>query len=204
MYILGLAADFDGTIAQHGAVRADTCTALKGLKATGRRLIRVTGRELPALKQTFPEMDLFDRVVAENGAVLFNPATQDEQVLAPAASASFVERLISRNVEPISVGRSIVATWEPHQATVLSVIQELGLELQIIFNKGAVMVLPAGVNKATGLKAALADIRISPHNVVAVGDAENDHALLSMCGCSTADNHGDDPIFENSYRDREP
>ena len=65
-------------------------------------------------------------------------------------------------------------------------IRELGLELQVIFNKGAVMVLPAGVNKASGLAAALEDLGLSPHNVVAIGDAENDHALLAMAECSAA------------------
>ena len=60
----------------------------------------------------------------------------------------------------------------------LEAIRDLGLELQIIFNKGAVMVLPAGVNKASGLAVALARLGLSPHNVVGVGDAENDHAFL--------------------------
>lgn len=186
MYFLGLAADYDGTIAQHGAVRAETCDALRKLKATGRRLILVTGRELAALQHAFPELAVFDRVVAENGGVLYDPATREERMLAPAAPAAFVERLMAHKVEPISVGRCVVATWEPHQTAVLDAIHELGLELQITFNKGAVMVLPAGVNKATGLQAALADIDISPHNVVGVGDAENDHAFLRTCGCAAA------------------
>ena len=86
----------------------------------------------------------------------------------------------------ISVGRVIVATWEPHEKTVLETIRDCGLELQVIFNKGAVMVLPAGVNKATGLRAALAELNLSPHNAVGVGDAENDHAFLSICECSVA------------------
>ena len=72
------------------------------------------------------------------------------------------------------------------QEIVLETIRELGLELQIIFNKGAVMVLPSGVNKASGLAAALAECGLSPHNVVGIGDAENDHAFLAMCGCSVA------------------
>jgi uncharacterized protein YjlB len=84
------------------------------------------------------------------------------------------------------VGNSIVATWEPHQTTVLEVIKTMGVGLEIIFNKGAVMILPSGVNKATGLAAALQDLRLSPHNVVGVGDAENDHAFLKVCGCSVA------------------
>ena len=52
----------------------------------------------------------------------------------------------------------------------LEAIRELGLELQIIFNKGAVMVLPAGVSKASGLEAALALLKLSPHNLVGIGD----------------------------------
>ncbi|TIO95793.1 MAG: DUF87 domain-containing protein, partial [Mesorhizobium sp.] len=68
----------------------------------------------------------------------------------------------------------------------LDVIKELGLELEIIFNKGAVMILPSGINKATGLAAALKDLRLSPHNVVGIGDAENDHAFLRASGCSIA------------------
>ena len=48
------------------------------------------------------------------------------------------------------------------------------------------MVLPAGVNKATGLMAALEELKISPHNVVGVGDAENDHSFLKLCERSAA------------------
>ena len=106
--------------------------------------------------------------MAENGAVIYDPATGQEHVIAAAAPIRFVEKLMERKVEPISVGRSIVATWEPHQATVLNVIQELGLELQIIFNKGTFMVLPPGVNKASGLAVALAELDIAVHNVVGI------------------------------------
>jgi len=91
-----------------------------------------------------------------------------------------------REVTPLSVGRSIVATWQPNETKVLDAIQELGLEWQIIFNKGAVMCLPPGVNKATGLAAALETLELSALNVIAVGDAENDHAFLTACGCSVA------------------
>jgi hypothetical protein len=65
------------------------------------------------------------------------------------------------------------------------VIRDLGLELNII-TKGAVMVLPPNINKAAGLQAALAELKLSGHNVVGVGDAENDHAFLQSCGCAAA------------------
>jgi HAD superfamily hydrolase (TIGR01484 family) len=186
VYFLALATDYDGTLAQDGTVDAETLAALQRLKKSGRRLILVTGRELPDLQQAFPELDCFDLIVAENGGLLYEPGTGREMVLAPPPPEAFVELLRQRGVHPLSVGRSIVASWEPMQGIVLETIHELGLELQIVFNKGAVMVLPPGVNKASGLAAALSECALSPHNVVAVGDAENDHAFLAMCGCSVA------------------
>lgn len=186
MYFLALATDYDGTLAHGGVVSAEAVAALHRLKETGRRLILVTGRELDDLRRVCRHVDVFDRVVAENGALLLDPATGAERLLAEPPPELFVERLRARRVEPLSVGRVIVATWEPEEKTVLDVIRELGLELQIIFNKGAVMVLPAGVNKATGLAAALDDLGISPHNVIGVGDAENDHAFMRACGASAA------------------
>ncbi len=146
----------------------------------------VTGRELPDLLEVFPEVDRFERVIAENGGLLYNPATRETKALAEAPPAMFVEALKARGVTPLSVGRTIIATWEPHETTIVEVIRDLGLEYQVIFNKGAVMVLPSGVNKGTGLNAALAELHLSPHNVVGIGDAENDHAFLSICECSVA------------------
>jgi hydroxymethylpyrimidine pyrophosphatase-like HAD family hydrolase len=186
MYISCLATDYDGTLAHDGVVDDATADALVAFRRSGRKLLLVTGRELPDLIRVFPGIDLFDRVVAENGALLFNPATKKETPLGPEPSPELVESLRKKGVSPLSVGRSIVATWEPNEKLVLDAIREHGLELQIVFNKGAVMVLPAGVNKASGLKAALEELGLSAHNVVSVGDAENDHAFLQASGYAVA------------------
>ncbi|SRR5579871_3637831 len=186
MRYLALATDYDGTLAHNGRVDDATLAALVRLRETGRRLLLVTGRELTDLQGTFPHAGLFDRVVAENGALLYRPATGEEKALAAPPPPEFVEELRRRGVWPLAVGRAIVATWEPQEVAVLDAIRHLGLELQVIFNKGAVMVLPSGVNKATGLDAALAELGLSPESVVGVGDAENDHAFLSRCGLAVA------------------
>jgi HAD superfamily hydrolase (TIGR01484 family) len=186
MRYLAVACDYDGTLATHGSVDSKTIAVLERVASSGRKLLLVTGRELDDLVKVFPQLHLFDRVVAENGALLYRPENREEKTLGEHPPQAFVDALRKRNVAPLSVGRSIVATWHPHETTVLEVIRELGLELQVIFNKGAVMVLPSGVNKGTGLVAALDELGLSPHNAIGIGDAENDHAFLSVCECSVA------------------
>lgn len=181
-----LALDFDGTLARDGLAPPDVIDALQRLRNTNRRLIVVTGRELPDLLQLLPMPELFDRIVAENGGLLFVPGTGEERPLAEGPPSELVALLQERGVQPLSIGHVIIATWAPHQHEVLDAIQTLGLDHHIIFNKGAVMVLPPGVTKGSGLAAALQDLGLSPRNAVAVGDAENDHAMFALAECSVA------------------
>jgi hydroxymethylpyrimidine pyrophosphatase-like HAD family hydrolase len=181
-----LAVDYDDTLASEGKVDAAVLDALHRLKASGLHLLLVTGRELDDLRRVFQALPVFDRVVAENGAVLHRPDTGDVRTLCGAPSPRFLDLLKARNVVPLSVGQVIVATREPQEVRVLEAIRELGLELEIIFNKGAVMILPSGVNKATGLRHALAELKLQPARVVAMGDAENDHAFLEASGWGIA------------------
>ena len=104
MRYLALCCDYDGTIAHHGRVDEPTLAALKRLRESGRKLVLVTGRELDDLQTVFPHMDLFARIVAENGALLYRPETREEHPLDEAPPQSFVDKLIERGVGPISVG----------------------------------------------------------------------------------------------------
>lgn len=181
-----LACDYDGTLAPHGTMSPETRAALARLRAAGRRVLLVTGRRLDDLEQACPDLSVFDAVVAENGAVYCKPPGAPPRLLAPAPPQEFFDRLRARGVTPLDHGAVIVATVQPHEVEVVEAIRALGLELQIIFNKGAVMILPSGVNKASGLELALADLGLSRHEVVGVGDGENDHAFLGHCELSVA------------------
>ena len=181
-----LATDYDGTLASDGEVDELTVVALERLRASGRLLILVTGRELAELQTVFPRTGMFETVVAENGAVLFRPSTGDEKRLAEPPPRSLIAALERRGVEPIAVGRVIVATWAVHLAAVQAALSEVGLDWQLILNKRSLMVLPPGIDKATGLCVALDELGVSPDETVAVGDAENDRAFLSLCGFSAA------------------
>lgn len=183
---LALATDYDGTIATHGVVDSDTLAALTRVRKAQIKLVLVSGRELESLRSTFSNFEYFDLMVLENGGLLYEPATGRQRALCEPPPARLIQALHERGVQPLSVGRVIVATLEPHETTVLETIRDLGLEHRVIFNKGAVMVLPAGVTKATGLNEALLELGVEASSTVAVGDAENDHALLELCGIGAA------------------
>ena len=158
MRYLALATDFDGTLAKDGVVDEKTLSALERFRDSGRRLILVTGRELEELLGIFPQVDLFDRVVAENGALIYRPGDREQKLIGEPPPPALVEAIRKKGVSPLSVGHGIIATVEPHEIAVLEAIRELGVEWQVIFNKGSVMVLPSGVNKATGLSAVLDEL----------------------------------------------
>src|ERR1041385_308629 len=186
MNVRALATDYDGTLAWHGAVEPSTLRALEQFKESGRKLLLVTGREISDLFKVFAEPNLFDLIVAENGAVIYRPATKETKPLAPPPSRVFVDQLREAGVHPLSVGCVIIATQEHYYGVVLQIISDLGLDLQIIMNKGALMVLPAQINKATGLLEALYELDIPASEVAGVGDAENDFVFLELCGYSAA------------------
>ena len=186
MHYLALACDYDGTLANDGVVSPQTIDALERVGASGRKLILITGRLLEDLQKAFPRLDLFTSVVAENGALLYNPADSTVKLLGEAPPRQFIQALQERGVTSLSIGRVIIASLHPYEKVIVDVIDKLGLERQVIFNKGAVMVLPTGVNKGTALVAALQELKFSAQNVVGVGDAENDHSFLSLCECSVA------------------
>jgi HAD superfamily hydrolase (TIGR01484 family) len=182
---MAFATDYDGTLASDGRVAGSTIRSLENLKASGRKLLLVTGRHLHDFRNVFDYMDLFDRIVAENGAMLYDPASREEKLLAEPPSQDFLAALRAAGVS-FDVGRAIISSWTPAEIPILEVIRRLELDYQVIFNKGAVMVLPSGVNKATGLRTALEDLQLSLHNTVAIGDAENDHSFLSAGECGVA------------------
>ncbi|WP_107671186.1 HAD family hydrolase [Cyanothece sp. BG0011] len=181
-----IATDYDGTLATDGTVDTEIRQSLKRYREAGGHLLLVTGRELSELKEVFNDLALFDGVIAENGAVFWQPGDEQVQLLAKPLPDEFVSSLIAQNVSPISQGQVLVATWQPHFDVVEQTITKMGLEAEIILNKRAIMILPKGVNKKTGLEVGLTQLQLSPEQVAGIGDAENDRDLLLYCGLGVA------------------
>jgi hypothetical protein len=186
MIVHVLACDYDGTIAHEGRLTPDTLAMLARVRESGRKLFLVTGRMLDDLKSVCPDVDrIFDLVVAENGGLLYIPERREVRRLGDEPELRLMEALRRRGV-PFDIGAAILATTADHSEAVLAAIRETGVERSLVFNKGALMLLPGGVTKGTGLTAALDWAQLSAHNLAGIGDAENDHAFLSLCECACA------------------
>jgi hydroxymethylpyrimidine pyrophosphatase-like HAD family hydrolase len=182
-----LACDYDRTIAQHGLVSPAALASLVRVRESGRRLILATGRTRGQLEPVMGAVAaLFDRLVLENGAVLLDPATGRHRLLCEPIPARFVEELRRREAGPLVVGRGMVSTGLAHLGAVEAVIAGLRLDLHTVVNIDTVMALPSRVSKASGAREALTELGEEAAACVAVGDGENDVALLEMAGCAVA------------------
>lgn len=180
-----LACDYDGTLATQDTIALKTEQALRAAKRAGLLLSLVTGREFDDLLQVCPQFKLFDLIVAENGAVLYWPDRDEIKDLGSPPPPAFIQALTHRNL-PFSVGRVVLSMARIYESEVLSLIHELGLEFQVIFNKDAAMILPSGLDKAVGLEVGLKQIGITLDQVIGVGDAENDAVFLRVSGFQVA------------------
>jgi hydroxymethylpyrimidine pyrophosphatase-like HAD family hydrolase len=177
MKLKALALDYDGTIAEDGRMAPEVRSTIERARSTGLKVLIVTGRIIGDLRRVAGDLTFADAVVGENGAVISFPRSGRSSALHGPPPPAFLDGLRQRAVE-FEIGETVVEADASAAPIALELIRRLELPLAILFNRGRMMVLPQAISKATGLAAALDAIRLSPHNVLAIGDAENDHELL--------------------------
>jgi hydroxymethylpyrimidine pyrophosphatase-like HAD family hydrolase len=180
-----LALDFDGTIARNDVLDPEVRKAISEARAEGIVVLLVTGRILDDLRRVAGDLYFVDAVVAENGAVIEFPDTGYSRILAEPPPKVLLNELRREGIT-FEVGQSIIDADSNTAQRILAILQRLELPRVLLFNRSRVMVLPQAISKATGLGEALAILRLSPHNAVAIGDAENDHELLHSCEVGVA------------------
>ena len=185
MKFAALALDYDGTIARNDVFSLAVRQAIGEVRQRGIAVVLVTGRRLADLRRVAGDLTCFDVVVAENGAVLHFPAIGRHVVLGHPPRPHVLEELARRDIQ-VTVGECLLEADAGAATRILSVIQTLEQPLVLAFNRTRVMVLPQAVSKSTGLREALFALRLSIHNTVGVGDAENDHDLLDACEVGAA------------------
>eukprot|EP00913_Durusdinium_trenchii_P013395 g12576.t1 len=96
------------------------------------------------------------------------------------------------------VGRCVVEMEAEFADVAIELIRELELPLAITFNRGRMMLLPASISKSSGLRQLLDTLGASVHNAIGIGDAENDHELLTCCEHGVAVSWGSTRLKESA------
>ncbi len=185
MKLGALALDYDGTIATDGILEPAVREAIGDARRRGIVVALVTGRRIDDLRRVAGDLGCFDVVVAENGGVLEYPGSGRHVALSHPPNAAFVDEMRRHGID-VGVGETLVEMDQSAAPTALDVLQRLELPLVLAFNRSRLMVLPQAVAKSTGLRHALRALRLSIHNTVGIGDAENDHDLLDACEVGVA------------------
>jgi hydroxymethylpyrimidine pyrophosphatase-like HAD family hydrolase len=185
MKLAALALDYDGTIAIDGHLDPSVREAIAAARQSGIVVVLVTGRRLSDLKNVAGDIGCFDVVVAENGAVLEFPSSGRHVVLGRAPDKAFVDELTRTGVD-VTAGETIVEMNANRASLALDALKRLEQPLILAFNRSRLMILPQAIAKSTGLRHALAALRVSIHNTIGIGDAENDHDLLDACEVGVA------------------
>lgn len=90
---------------------------LRKVRDSGRKIVLVTGRRLEPLLDLLPDVGLFDRIVAENGALVFDPTTREETQLAE--SPPHTPQRVRRRTSP--PGRQSARNQSLHRGDVAAV-----------------------------------------------------------------------------------
>jgi hydroxymethylpyrimidine pyrophosphatase-like HAD family hydrolase len=183
VFFKALACDYDGTLASEDRIGPAVREALERARKAGLRLLLVTGRTFFELTRVCDCLELFNAVVAENGAVLYYPGSAMIRDQGPPVPGRLLAELDRRGIY-YQVGRVIVGTAREDEGALKEALAAAGVTRDLIYNRAALMLLPAGVSKGSGVQQALRVLGLSPHDVLALGDAENDLPLFDACGFS--------------------
>ncbi len=185
VHLTVFACDFDGTLAEEGQVDDATWDALRAARMAGMMHILVTGRTLDSIIGSGPFRELFEAIVAENGAVV--QLTRRNQVTLPfgALDARLLQQWHTMDL-PLEWGLAIAATVKPHDEALLRTLRTSRACATVVYNRNAAMFLPPGATKGSGLLYALEELGYSAHNVLACGDAENDRSLFEVAELGVA------------------
>jgi hydroxymethylpyrimidine pyrophosphatase-like HAD family hydrolase len=186
MKLAVVALDYDGTITDaDGTLNGDVRAAIQELRSRGIAVLIVTGRRLEHLREDVGDLRIVDAVVAENGALIAFPSSGRTLSLGHPPPQVLLDELKRLQVV-FQTGECVIELEAAHGPAALDAIRRLELPLVLEFNRDRLMLLPQSVSKGIGLSEALTALRLSVHNTVAIGNAENDHEMLAIAEIGAA------------------
>lgn len=183
--LAAIACDYDRTLTDGSLILAENAVnSLKDVRKNGIKIFLVSGRRLPFLKSVNERYDFVDVIIAENGAVIYDPE-KDTKILLGEGIKELKDAFIDVDF-PVEIEEAIVATTIEHLEAAKEIIERNELSVDIELNRTDVMIMPEGVNKCSGVTKAAEIHEIPRENLACIGDAENDLGLFAAAGIRVA------------------
>jgi hydroxymethylpyrimidine pyrophosphatase-like HAD family hydrolase len=190
-----IAVDVDGTLFDGDEVARQAIEALQAAHADGHTLVIVTGRRWEELGHVVSEvLPMTDRAVCEEGGVLVNVGTGELTLLADPAEPGLITALRAAGVPDLDIGHVVIGAPTTSLDQVTEVRDQVGSQRRVIINKGSIALAPAGSDKGTGLRAAIADLHLEGRAIIAIGDASNDVAMFDVATIAVGVANSDDAV----------
>jgi phosphoglycolate phosphatase (TIGR01487 family) len=158
-------------------------------------VILATGRSLKFVKGIAREVGFMDAVVCENGGVLWFPRLQ--QTVSLGDTAAVKEILLQRGLA-VGEGEVIISLPREREEEVRALLKDSGFSYGVEFNRDSMMVVPAGISKASGVRKALELLKMPDARLLCVGDGENDMSLFAIASVRVATAEAIEPLKETA------
>ena len=155
----------------------------------------VSGRELPFLTEVHNAVEgAFSFLVAENGAVTYFSDTNRFSVVGEEWSES-ARRVFTDVSFHIHFAQIIGYSGIENSQEISRLLRISGIDSKLTVNKDSIMVCPPGVDKGSGVSAAVEHLaKTGEIELTCFGDGENDVALFGPADVSVAVSNAVDPL----------
>lgn len=203
-----IAVDIDGTITdQNRKICINAIDAIRKAEENGFPVILVTGNILCAAKMVSVMLGTSGGIVGENGGVIHTK--KNSQIIGDIKKCNPAYEFLKSKYEidktefsdlrlsEIAIKRKI------NVKTVKKTVKDF--DVKVYDTKFAIHITDPQVNKGKSLEIVAKDIGISAHEIMAIGDSENDLEFLEVAGFKVAVANADSDLKKNAdYVSKEP
>lgn len=195
------AVDIDGTLTENGggAIHLAALAKLRHLEKLGYHVIYVSGRSSIEAYVLAVFGGTTKIAVGENGGAI-TIAPQEHRLLASKEKCMQGYNLLKKSLDGVEIKPVFPRMTEVVMQRTFDltqgqkILEENNLELYLSDSKYAYHINEKGMNKATGLKAALQMLKLGPEQTVAIGDSDTDIPMFDACGYSIALGHAEENV----------
>ena len=153
--------------------------AILRLKRKGTLFSIVSGRKYDFMYDLYQNLEgVVDSFIAENGCVGFANGSK-HWIACADGREEMLARLGSLGV-PFDAGDVVVSVHRDYEREVDQILAPLP-QMHVVKNVDSLMILPAGVSKATGIRWLMGVYGLTTRQMACIGDAENDLEMRGLC-----------------------